>query len=304
MNNTTTNFRFIAVAAITVFFGILGFYLPDFLLKIQYFLLGGLTLVIGLPHGATDFLLFQHLQGLKISKKQVIMFFSGYLLAVFAYFLSWVVFPLPSLLLFLAISMYHFGQSNWQDLRFSKGLSYLLFLSWGAFVLGGSVLWHWEESKIVIGQLIGFVPNYSAELMVSIQWFLLLLNVILIVLLFLTKKINKYHVVIEFSKLGLLSFLLYFSPLVVGFTIYFTLWHSLESLVNQMDFFRRQIPKFSISDYYRQSAPYTLLAVLGLMGLVLGQSLFFAESSLISLFLVLIACVTLPHIFLIEESLK
>jgi beta-carotene 15,15'-dioxygenase len=304
MHNTPTNLRFITVAFITIFFGVLGFLFPDFLLKIQYLLLGGLTLAIGLPHGATDFLLFQHLQGLKLNKKQVISFFCGYLVAVFAYFLCWVVLPIPSLILFLVISMYHFGQSNWQDLRFSKGLSFVLFMSWGAFVLGGSVLWHWEESKIIIGQLIGFVPNYSLENMVTIQWSLLILNVFLISFLFLTKKINKLNFVVECTKLGLLSFLLYFSPLIVGFTIYFTLWHSLESLVNQLDFFRRQIPKFSVSDYYRQSAPYTFLAVLGLLGLIFSQSFFFAESSLISLFLILIACVTLPHIFLIEESLK
>jgi beta-carotene 15,15'-dioxygenase len=304
MHHKPTNFRFIVVAAISIVFGVLGFLMPDFLLNIQYILLGGLTLAIGLPHGATDFLLFQHLQGLKLDKKQVIKFFAVYLLAVFAYFICWIVLPIPSLILFLVISTYHFGQSNWQDLRFSKALSFLLFMSWGAFVIGGAVLWHWDESKIVIGQLIGFVPDYPIEKMFAIQWSFLILNLFLLVFLFFTKKINQSYFLVECTKLALLSFLLYFSPLIVGFTIYFTLWHSLESLVNQLDFFRRQVPKFSIADYYRQAAPYTILAVLGLLGLVLGQSFFFAESSIISLYLILIACVTLPHIFLIEESLK
>lgn len=108
----------------------------------------------------------------------------------------------------------------------------------------------------------------------------------------------------EFIKMCVLSFMMFYTPLLVGFTIYFTLWHSLGSLLSQMAFFRIKWPSFTLYEYYRQATPYTVLAVIGLLGMFMGQPFLFPNISLISIFLVFISCVTLPHIFLTEESYK
>ena len=305
MIDIRNNNLYAPIIAISLVFGILGWWQFEVLQHIQYPLLAVLVLLVGLPHGATDFLLFQRIIGVQLSPKQIFHFFIYYLSAVFGYFLVWLFFPVPALILFLGISSYHFGQSNWHYLQAPRWLSSLVYMVWGAFALGGAILWHWEESSIVIHQLIGRnMPTWSAVTMDILQWGLLLSTFLLIVLLGLLSNISRRNVVQEVLNLSVLAFMLYFTPLLVGFTLYFTLWHSLESMLNQVKFFKGKWPTFTLVHYYRQATPYTVLAVIGLIGLIGCHSLLFTNVSLISIFLIFISCVTLPHLFLIEESFK
>ena len=293
---------YVPIVWITFAFGIMGWFWPEFLQKNQYILLIALVLLIGLPHGATDFLLFRRLRGPGLSRRQIIRFFLFYLGCVLGFLGCWMFFPLVALLLFLVISCYHFGQSNWQYAQLQGWISFILNLAWGAFALGGALLWHWNESSVIIGQLIGHVPSWSNAAMANVPWLILLLNIVLLLGLWVARLIHKQQVLREMTNFMVLSFMLWFTPLLVGFTLYFTLWHSLGSLLDQITFFRRQWPTFSLLHYYRQAAPYTLLAVTGLLALILGQSYLFSNVSLISLFFILISCITLPHILLVEES--
>lgn len=290
------------VVGLSLAFGMCGWWWFPFLESIQYPLLIVLVLLIGMPHGATDFLLFRRLQGLKLSRKQVLRFFICYLAAVLIYLLGWLLIPVSALVLFLVISAYHFGQSNWYYLNLPRWIATIVYLAWGGFVLGGALLWHWEESSQVVAQLVGYAPTWSNVFMNQVQWMVLAGNLLLLLYLRLTDRVTNQQMCREIVSLGVLSFLLLHTPLLVGFTIYFTLWHSLGSLLNQIIFFRRQWPSFTLVTYYRQAIPYTLLAIVGLLGLFLFQSMLFSNASLVSTFFILIACVTLPHIILIEKS--
>lgn len=295
---------FVPILMVTIFFGLVGMCWPGLLLQIQYPLLAGLVLLIGLPHGATDFLLFRRLNGPKLSRKQVFRFFLLYIIAVFGYLGVWLLFPAIALTSFLLISAYHFGQSNWQAQSLISRIRPVLNIAFGAFTIGGAVLWHWNEGYPIVRQMIGDIPVWSDTLMSNIQWLILLLNVVMLFGLRLNGQIDRSILFSEVLKLTTLSFMFYFTPLLVGFTLYFTLWHSLSSLLDQVSFFRLQWPSFTLSNYYYQAAPYTLLAVFGLFGLIFGQSVLFPQASILSLFLILIACVTLPHIVLVEERYK
>lgn len=298
------NNLYLLLAGLTMACGAAGLLAPVLLDQLQYSILIVLVLFIGLPHGATDFILFKHLKGLHLNKKQVFWFFFFYLSACFGYLIGWLIMPGLAIILFLLISAYHFGQSNWQWISFPRWLSVALYVSWGAFVLGGALLWHWGESKIVIGQLLGYPVNWPDHLMAFLQWVLLLLNAGILFGLWATGWIRLHLLLGELTTLVVLSFMFYFSPMLVGFAIYFTLWHSLGSLLNQLDFFRRKWPSFTLVNYYRQAAPYTILAVMGLIGLIVAQTFIFTDVSLVSLFFILISCLTLPHIYLIEQSLN
>jgi Brp/Blh family beta-carotene 15,15'-monooxygenase len=304
MPNLDHKYVVLPVLGATLTFGALGWLFPVFLHQIQYYLLGILVLVIGLPHGATDFLLFQRLQGTRLSTPQLIRFFLAYLLVVGAYFCAWLLWPLPSLLLFLLVSTYHFGQSNWEKFVGPSWVKYLMYIAWGGFALGGAVLWHWDESSVIISQLVSDVPKWPSRTMLMVQWGILCFNILLIIGLRLFGYIDRFRMVFEAIKLAVLSFMFFYTPLLVGFTIYFTLWHSLGSLLSQVAFFRLKWPTFTLYEYYRQASHYTLLAVLGLLVMILGQPYLFPDISLFSIFLVFISCITLPHIFLIEESYK
>lgn len=285
----------------TLVFSVLGWLLPDFLRFIQYPLLGILLVTIGLPHGATDYLLFRRMHRSKLTKKQIIKFFAIYVTSVLGFLLFWFIFPLYSFFIFIIISAYHFGQSNWENIII-KGYSTLTYFFWGAFAIGGSVLWHWDESKIVIGQVIGFTPDFSSAQMSNIQSSLVIVNCLIIVVLKFYQKISTSQLLVEVAKIIILSLLFYFTPMLIGFALYFALWHSLSSLKSQLSYYKKLWPNFTLGDYYRQAAPYTILAVLGFVLLVLGHTYILPDVSIISTFLVFIACVTLPHIFVVDES--
>lgn len=300
--NKTNIYKIILL--ITLIFGVFGMYWPYFLQKIQYPLSGILVVLIGLPHGATDFLLFRRLYGPELSRKKVFKFFLFYLVAIFGYLSLWLLFPTVAMITFLVISAYHFGQSNCQTLPFSSNIRPLINVSFGAFTIGGSVLWHWDEAQNIVQQMIGSLPACSDPTMANIQWFILLFNVVIFFVTRIIGQIDTTMLIHELVKLCVLSFMFYFTPLLVGFSLYFVLWHSLSSLFDQILFFRNKWPSFTLTNYYYQAAPYTLLAILGLLGLMFGQSVIFPNTSFISLFLILIACVTLPHIILVEERYK
>ena len=302
MFDIRNNYIYAPIVCITFAFGVIGWFWPDFLQKNQYVLLSVLVLLIGLPHGATDFLLFRRLRGPGLSKQQIIRFFLFYLSAVLGVLGCWIFFPPIALLLFILISCYHFGQSNWQYAQLPRWITFILNLAWGAFALGGALLWHWDESSVIIRQLVGNIPPWSDATMAAVQWLILLVNMVLLFGLWVAQLIHKQQLLREMTNFVVLSFMLWFTPMLVGFTLYFTLWHSLGSLLDQITFFRRRWPTFSLLHYYRQAAPYTLLSVSGLAALMLGQSYLFSNVSIVSLFFILISCITLPHILLVEES--
>ncbi len=295
---------YLSIVLLTLLLGVIGWRFPEWMEQAQYFFLVILVVLIGLPHGATDYLLFRRLHGPKLTRKQILRFFLFYLSAVLFYLLAWIWLPVPALFLFLIISAYHFGQSNWEYLRLPRGLEISLNLSWGTFALGGALFWHWEESSRVITQLVGTLPDWSNAALNNVQWVLLALNVLLIAGLRFSSYINNRQLFREYISLGALSFMFLHTPMLVGFAIYFTLWHSLSALLTQVAFFQKKWPAFTLLHYYQQAAPFTLLALVGLLVLVFGQALFFANISLVSLFFILIACITLPHILLVEELYK
>jgi beta-carotene 15,15'-dioxygenase len=191
------------------------------------------------------------------------------------------------LLLFLVLSKKYVGLINF---------------FWGSFAIGGSVLWHWDESKVIIGQIIGFVPDVGQYFMTMLQLILIAFNLCVILLLNLNQYLSYQQLRSEIGKIAVLSLLFYFTPMLVGFALYFALWHSLSSLNSQLNYYKKLWPHFTLVHYYRQAAPYTLLAIVGFGLMVFGHPFILPNVSIISTFVVFIACVTLPHIFLVDES--
>jgi Beta-carotene 15,15'-dioxygenase len=73
-------------------------------------------------------------------------------------------------------------------------------------------------------------------------------------------------------------------------------------MLSQVSFYKKLWPNFTIKDYYQQAAPYTILAVVGFVLMINGHQYILPGVSIVSTFLVFIACITLPHIIFVEES--
>ena len=87
-----------------------------------------LILLLGIPHGAIDHVLF-----FKKRKMSQLKFYSLYLGLSFLFVILWHIFPVTSLILFLLISAFHFGESQFADIFFKKSLRFI-FISFGDYV--------------------------------------------------------------------------------------------------------------------------------------------------------------------------
>lgn len=144
------------VALIVVLFGV---FFPDLLLQIELIIAISLIVLIGIPHGATDYIIFQYLSKPFWGTDSLFYFYRNYILIMGAYALLWWLVPTFSLLVFILLSIYHFGQSNWNFLEKTPNvLKHLLFIIWGSFVLLTPILAHYEQAQPIIAQILGFDP--------------------------------------------------------------------------------------------------------------------------------------------------
>ena len=216
-------------------------------------------LLIGIPHGAIDHILF-----FKKRSFSQLKFYSIYLGLILLFLLLWIFFPFWSLLLFLLISAFHFGESQFSDIKAQKLLRYSLFPFWGIALL--STLMHYNLSEII--EITTFFEDTN-DLKIIYNDFLILrffqiTNVCTILLLFLLAV--KRHINLDrfFSELFLLLILhitFYLFPFLIAFTMYFVILHSLRVMYQEYQFLKSDSDLFDFIDFIKVLAPYSLLSI-------------------------------------------
>jgi Brp/Blh family beta-carotene 15,15'-monooxygenase len=264
-----------------------------------------LIVLIGIPHGANDHLLFFNLINKRVDEKneKSTLFFSSYIGLILLYVCCWYLFPTFSLGLFILISIYHFGQSNVYispiESKFVKLIS--IFLS-GSFVLLTPIFAHIETALPVIQSLsknpdilkisedLGNKLAISAGILMIIHW----------VILMLSKHINFKNGLQEILNVLLLFGLFYYSPLWIGFAIYFTLWHSIPSIEDQINFFKTTRVNYNLGKYVREIFPFSLIALSGLLLAFQFSGDYISVNQGLALLFSFIAVITLPHMIMMD----
>ncbi len=301
--NTFGDLYYSYVALGTFFIALLGLMLPQFLQEIEVILFVLIIFVIGIPHGATDHLLDRYSKGKKFSYRAFLFIYIalGTLYAVFWYF-----FPLLSLLLFIVISTYHFGQSQLLYLRMPqrpwlKVASYML---WGSYTLCCIVLLNWSESWQILDEIF---PGLFSPLLSYIKltpYFLgglLVANISLFILLFIRQNMSRGELMGELFNLVLIIGLAYYTPLLVGFAIYFGLWHSLISVRIEIKKVRTQRPYFSVLSFAKTALPLSASTLVIFSFVFLVNQQWGLLQSPYLLFFILISILTLPHVLFVQE---
>ncbi|PSQ80351.1 MAG: hypothetical protein BRD40_04575 [Bacteroidetes bacterium QS_1_65_9] len=279
--------------------------------------LGAAVLLTGMPHGAVDHLVAQRLFDLR-GPRGAGLFYGAYLAAAALYGLVWLVAPAGALALFLLMAAYHFGQA---DLAYlaprSRGARTGLYLSRGAFVAGGAPAAHPQAVAPLVEAVGGFAPLEAAPVLAEAP------------LIMLAGLAAQHALVLavragtegsgrslrwtgrEACSLVLLTVLFGAAPPLVGFAVYFGLWHALGHVFVLLRFFRaagaegeRSYPVTGAA-FYRRAAAYTVLPLVGLAAFVgltapPGRTLPPMLDALAALF-VLISVLTLPHMLLVER---
>lgn len=254
---------------------------------------------IGIPHGAIDHLLVK-----KEGIKNPIRFYIFYLGLLFLNLLIWLIFPLFGLIGFLIISAYHFGQSQFSSLRsINSFVQRILYFLWGVSILVGLIYYNLDEVNQIILQSDDFSSFLHLPEALFLKWFLYLSSIGTVGLLslnFAFHRISLEKLMTEVLFFGLIHVCFFLLPILIGFTLYFIVLHSLKVLLEEYTYLQSIKSNLGLKNFIWQLIPYTFLSVLGgglLFYLNLEGYLFMSGTFIL---LILISSITLPHSIVME----
>ena len=265
-------------------------------------------LLIGLPHGASDLMVFdalKHRNEVDFSKAKFILY---YLLMILIYGVIWYLTPLFALIVFMIISAYHFGESAWLPLtkEMSAAERFLIFVISGLWVLLVPIFFHVEVSSGIIMKLINApipIPSPTVVMMIILANTVGLFFVM--AYLYYRGYILKSRLKIELINYVLLFILFTQTSLLFGFAIYFIWWHSIPCVKDQIQWLNKNNLKLNWKKFYLKTLPVTLITLLFLAVWVV----FFSDSLILSEYYAgyvfsFIAAITVPHTLLIDYLYK
>ncbi len=256
-------------------------------------ILGGLVLcVVGIPHGANDYLYRRDPSALGILK-----FLLMYLGSMLLYLVMWWVVPAAALIAFFGISFHHFGQSNFQNSSVWHWPSVL----WGIWILVFPVMLHFKEAfgifsdMVLFSKILNTIPfSGNASSFGRPLWqFIVVFAVaaMYVASLFRFERENLYRYLFQFVVVSIWYLV---TPLLFGFIIVFCLWHASQSLQHQTSYFQLLFKK-SMWQFAKAMLPFSLLALLGF-----GLYVYFFEFKTSEAF-VFLSLISLPHIVVMHR---
>ena len=249
-----------------------------------------LIFTFGMIHGSNDIIIVNRM--LDSSKHNFFSILFSYIMIVLLAVLIFYFFPIIAMTLFILFSSYHFGEQHWeQSLKnFNKVFKGVFFFSYGLLILYLIFLFNNEAVKKIIFEITALELNSLLANEICV-----VLSAVLICMLcygVFQKKIEINAVGRELFSILILSIIFKSSTLIWGFSIYFILWHSLPSLIDQITFIYGDLKKKSITKYTKDALPYWIVSLIGMLVLFI---IFKEEKHFHTLFFAFIAAVTFPH---------
>jgi len=257
-------------------------------------------LSLGILHGANDLGVGE--KTLKkypiLSKNWVMLLF--YVLSIFVVAFLLMQFPSVTLALFVLFSAYHFGEQHWEPYLSNAGyVSKIFMMSYGMVVF----FLLFNAHSILVTEIIADISGYwfSASVLKALLYVFIMITLLIYTIRYYSKFDGSFKVRQLFY---LLVFFVVFNSttLLWAFAIYFIFWHSLPSLLDQMNFLygRRDFKGFVM--FVKSSWLYWAMAVLSLgIYFLIIQHYYTLE---LSLFFAFLTALTIPHIFLMYFSKK
>lgn len=275
-----------------------GLWMDSFLsTKIQIMLGFFLIFTFGILHGANDLLLIKNIKATKQSNSWF-KILGYYVVVVLIGALLFYIIPQLALLLFILISAYHFGEQQWQDLldAFPKWLQMVFQFLYGFIILQLLFVFHSSEVQSIILKIANIkIPSLYFDLLLQIS------SAAFIGLsAYLYWKLEKIRrkLLLEFFYLVLFAILFKSSSLIWGFAIYFVLWHSIPSIIDQIKFLNGSFSIKYFIAYCKTAGIYWLLSI---VGIILIYYMCKEEQLFNALFFSFLAAITFPHALVITN---
>lgn len=263
-------------------------------------------LLLGVPHGAADLLVANRNADTGKKAFSKFRFLGIYLGRLFIFAAILWFFPIAGNLLFILFAAYHFGETDLHQFKTNTLLGKLFVISYGLVILSVILLHHFEEIKPIF-QLF----DAGKENEVLINWIDINRYYILSiagVLFFTTSFVyflrhsntgnnEKGQFLIRFA---VILFILFNLPMLLGFTFYFVVWHSVISLTNIVLYLRNN-NTFSLQIIGKQILLYSVLAIAGIGMFGLTGFMFISSNAVAGYIFLGLAVLTVPHMQIMHD---
>jgi Brp/Blh family beta-carotene 15,15'-monooxygenase len=202
-------------------------------LEIQLIFFGLGVIFLGIPHGSLDHVIYHHERNEAMNFKSLVRFLLFYVGFAVLYAILWIISVELSILLFILISAYHFGEMDLNGLSLTSSLkTRILFSLYGLLFLLNYLLFQFPQVEAILLGFPGFddgqigklrlLNGYQNEvLIVSILFFV----PILLFYLYQSQQFGLQQLV-SVLQLSLLMLIVFNLPILLGFGFYFNIWHA------------------------------------------------------------------------------
>ncbi len=255
--------------------------------------LAGIVL-IGLPHGALDGAVAMHL-GIVQRFSDLARFMVVYIALAALVVVTWTVAPSISLILFLTISMLHFGAG---DVKNGKGsLGFTEALAHGGLAIVGISQFHRSE----VNEIFAYLTNQdTAAVWLAVDILTVGVIVAIITCVFQASKNPKWATtILELLLLGIVYAL---APPLLGFAIYFCCVHSARHFRKIYATIKENVASGNIKN---QAILFTVISWIA-AGIAFWMFADFADPgpTILRITFIGLAALTVPHMILIDGILN
>jgi beta-carotene 15,15'-dioxygenase len=269
-------------ACISLVYGLILFMWGPIDPTIEWVFVGILMFLLGIPHGAGDHLIVQkrkEMQGLPFS---IARFMVSYLGVMFVYAVVWYFLPRFAFVLFILISVFHFGDLEEKDAEEDSLISIGRKLSLGTGILGWILLVHEREVRIILGDELGNLPDQIPPYIFYVILGCLILG-------FRRSERQRFTNTLITLLIGCLL------PIIPAFVCYFAGCHAVYSLTDMSAHLG-----LAMKSLWLKLLPFSCLAfILGFLYVrFIGNSQFIFHG------FVFLSLLTMPHFWLMHQFVK
>lgn len=304
MFRTSKIFLLTATSLSVLFIGI-ALISPSLNESISIWVLLASVFIVGIPHGAIDHIIASELFNKWDGIIGHLTFYSTYLLIMALLGVIWFLSPSSGMIIFLLISIYHFGQADMEDFISDEHPSFLWNVTRGTFIIGLILFSNTTVTFPVIADATG-VSTATFQHIFSRPHDIIAALIFIYLSGFIVSVIQnkiKNPLIFLADALLLIALFMITGPF-IGFAIYFAVWHSSGHIHEMIQFFNKRNKSFGLWDFILKSLPFTMISLLGLTALYYIQIFTDSGQQFVTIMFILISVLTLPHMVVVHKMYK
>ena len=279
--------------------------MPGLVESLKYYLLALVMITVGIPHGAVDHIISSKLYNLSKTLADQIKFYLPYLALMLFMGLIWYFNAQIGFLIFIACTVYHFGQADLVYLTMPEWFKKVLYVSRGVMIMGLLIFIHPSISFPVMDAIAGidlldsaFWTNYSLWIGLALA----AQHILLVSLAVISyRRVNEARPSYVIGDTLLVTALYLLAEPITAFAVYFAFWHSMGHIQELKAYFSTQDRQWSVTEFYKHSWLFSLISFLGLALLYWLNQAFGSDQQMLAILLILISVLTLPHMLVVEK---